>query len=238
MQLRRLLLVVFTITILTSCTEPPPSERVKTEACEWQSIPPTSTRSETRCRAADADTPSRRDSTTSATAAATKRRDSGATSRAVTDVTSSTFVPLQAVNEWSPEVADAIGDVWQDFKNASGDTRETPRPLDTRNGGAEHGAGSRLGAPSAAVPGASLSPCGGDLPPCYVKQRESGGDYRAVNPGGCSGRSCGGAWQFDPNTWNGYGGYQFAQDAPPEVQDAKARELWNGGAGCGHWAAC
>lgn len=83
-----------------------------------------------------------------------------------------------------------------------------------------------------------LEPCGGDLPPCWVKKKESGGSYTAYNPTGCGGRSCGGAWQFDPRTWNGYGGYQFAQDAPPEVQDAKARELWANGAGCSHWAAC
>lgn len=77
--------------------------------------------------------------------------------------------------------------------------------------------------------------CGGDLPPCYVKQRESGGDYGAVNPTGCGGYTCGGAWQFDPRTWAGYGGYQYAQDAPPDVQDAKARELWANGAGASHW---
>ena len=84
----------------------------------------------------------------------------------------------------------------------------------------------------------SLQPCGGDLPPCWVKQRESGGNYSAVNWSGCGGRSCGGAWQFDPRTWAGFGGYTYAQDAPPEVQDAKARLLWAGGAGCSHWAAC
>lgn len=84
----------------------------------------------------------------------------------------------------------------------------------------------------------SLGACGGELPPCWVKDRESRGDYTAVNETGCSGRTCGGAWQFDPLTWNGYGGYAFAQDAPPDVQDAKARELWAGGAGCGHWNAC
>lgn len=85
---------------------------------------------------------------------------------------------------------------------------------------------------------AGLGPCGGDLPPCHVKARESGGSYTAYNPGGCGGRSCGGAWQFDPRTWAGYGGYPEAQMAPPAVQDARARDLWAGGSGCGHWAAC
>ncbi len=84
----------------------------------------------------------------------------------------------------------------------------------------------------------SLQPCGGDYPPCWVAERESRGDYTAVNPTGCGGRTCGGKWQFDPLTWGGFGGYEFAQDAPPQLQDEKARELWNGGQGCGHWAAC
>lgn len=93
-------------------------------------------------------------------------------------------------------------------------------------------------APAASVASAAINTlgnCGGDLPPCYVKQRESGGDYGAVNPAGCGGYSCGGAWQFDPRTWNDYGGYHYAQDAPPEVQDARARELYAGGAGASHW---
>jgi len=84
----------------------------------------------------------------------------------------------------------------------------------------------------------SLLPCGGDLPPCAVKQRESGGNYNAVNPNGCGGFSCGGAWQFDVRTWNNFGGYPRAELAPPEVQDEKARQLWAGGAGCGHWGSC
>lgn len=90
----------------------------------------------------------------------------------------------------------------------------------------------------AAASSGTLSWCGGDLPPCYVKARELGGDYGAVNPTGCSGRSCGGAWQFDPVTWAGYGGYASAELAPAAVQDARAREVWAGGAGCGAWSAC
>ncbi len=80
----------------------------------------------------------------------------------------------------------------------------------------------------------SLLPCGGDLPPCYVKQRESGGSYSARNPTS----SASGAWQFLDSTWAGFGGYPSAYLAPPDVQDARARELWNHGAGCGHWSAC
>jgi hypothetical protein len=82
----------------------------------------------------------------------------------------------------------------------------------------------------------SLQPCGGDLPPCYVKMRESGGDYSARNNSE-PGAACG-AWQIIGSTWAGYGGYSEACQAPPAVQDAKARELWAGGAGCGHWSAC
>lgn len=81
-------------------------------------------------------------------------------------------------------------------------------------------------------------PCGGDLPPCWVMRRESGGDPTAVNPTGCGGHTCGGLWQFDPRTWAGYGGFAYAQDAPWQVQNDRARQLWAGGAGCAHWAAC
>ena len=74
--------------------------------------------------------------------------------------------------------------------------------------------------------------CGGDLPPCSVMQRESGGDIRAENPSS----SASGKWQFIDGTWNNYGGYAHASDAPESVQDAKARELWADGSGCGHWS--
>lgn len=80
--------------------------------------------------------------------------------------------------------------------------------------------------------------CGGDLPPCWVMQRESGGSITAVNPTGCGGRGCYGKWQFDPRTWASFGGYSNAHLAPESVQDDKARQLWAGGRGCSHWAAC
>jgi hypothetical protein len=91
-----------------------------------------------------------------------------------------------------------------------------------------------------------LQPCGGDLPPCWVAFKESRGSYDAVNPRGCYQkgsdgewyRGCYGKWQFSIPTWGGYMGYEKAIDAPPEIQDAKAIELWDGGNGCTHWNAC
>jgi len=76
--------------------------------------------------------------------------------------------------------------------------------------------------------------CGGDLPPCYIMMRESRGDIRAENPDS----SASGKWQFMDGTWNGYGGYAHASDAPESVQDARAREVWAGGRGASHWACC
>lgn len=77
--------------------------------------------------------------------------------------------------------------------------------------------------------------------PSYICQRESGGNYGAVN----SSSGAGGMYQFMPSTWNAIAA-QIApewigvapQNAPPEVQDQFAAHLWNGGAGCGHWSAC
>ena len=81
--------------------------------------------------------------------------------------------------------------------------------------------------------------CGGSLPPCYVMQRESGGNPRAVSPASyCGGRGCYGKWQFDPRTSQGLG-YPGTMDQYPEsVQDEAARTLWNGGRGCSHCGAC
>ena len=93
-----------------------------------------------------------------------------------------------------------------------------------------------LTSPAATSWPASLYPCGGDLPPCYVKQRESHGDYNARN-NASAGSACG-AWQIIGSTWAGFGGYPDACSAPPGVQDEKARQLWAGGAGCSHWSAC
>jgi hypothetical protein len=76
--------------------------------------------------------------------------------------------------------------------------------------------------------------CGGVLPPCYVMMRESRGDIHAENPTS----SASGKWQFLDSTWAGFGGYARASHAPESVQDAKAAQLWAGGAGCSHWSAC
>lgn len=103
---------------------------------------------------------------------------------------------------------------------------------------------------SAATDYSSMEPCGGDLPPCRVKYRESRGDYSAYNPTGCkatiqrndgssvTGQGCYGAWQLG---WFWAGTHGLPDDlsqATPSQQDTAARELWNGGKGCGNWAAC
>ena len=74
--------------------------------------------------------------------------------------------------------------------------------------------------------------CGGDLPPCYVMMRESGGSLTARNPTS----SASGKWQFLDSTWAGFGGYARAYLAPESVQDARARQVWDHGRGCSAWA--
>lgn len=80
--------------------------------------------------------------------------------------------------------------------------------------------------------------CGGDLPPCYVMMRESGGSYGAFNPSGCGGNACYGKWQFS-GAWAGELGLpDDLSQATPAQQDAAARQLWANGAGCRNWDAC
>lgn len=88
--------------------------------------------------------------------------------------------------------------------------------------------------PTTAAPAPATGRCGGDLPPCWVMMRESGGNITAQNPTS----TASGKWQFINSTWAGFGGYAEAWMAPESVQDEKARILWAGGAGCGHWSAC
>ena len=84
-----------------------------------------------------------------------------------------------------------------------------------------------VGAPAGFHPGE----CGGALPTCCIMMRESGGNPAAYNPSGAAGK-----WQFMPGTWAGYGGYASAAQAPEWVQDARAVQIWAGGAGAGNWA--
>jgi murein DD-endopeptidase MepM/ murein hydrolase activator NlpD len=72
---------------------------------------------------------------------------------------------------------------------------------------------------------APIGPCGARGGPvstvlATIRQLESGGDYTAHAPGS----SASGAYQFLDTTWNRYGGYTRAADAPPDTQDAKATE--------------
>ena len=54
-----------------------------------------------------------------------------------------------------------------------------------------------------------------------IRHLESDGHYELPpNRGGASG-----AYQFVNPTWNGFGGYTRAGDAPPDVQDAKAAQM-------------
>lgn len=64
-----------------------------------------------------------------------------------------------------------------------------------------------------------------------VRQRESGGNYHAVNPSS----GAGGAYQFMPSTWRAMGGSGLPQNASPAVQDAMAMKLY-ATAGRSPWA--
>lgn len=57
-----------------------------------------------------------------------------------------------------------------------------------------------------------------------IRTQESGGNYLVVNTTpGATGRAAG-AYQFTTDTWAGYAGFATADQAPPAVQDAKARQ--------------
>ena len=93
---------------------------------------------------------------------------------------------------------------------------------------------SRAPAPSGGNVSARPGICGGDLPPCYVVDRESGFDPTAQNPSS----SASGLYQFIDSTWRSCpysGGYAKASHAPVSVQAQCARWLYAGGAGAGHW---
>ena len=74
------------------------------------------------------------------------------------------------------------------------------------------------------------APSGGWTIPQQVVQCESGGQNLTPNGAGASGY-----YQFMPGTWNNYGGYGQAYQAPKSLQDQRAQQLWNGGAGASNW---
>jgi hypothetical protein len=69
---------------------------------------------------------------------------------------------------------------------------------------------------------ASSSSTGHYSIPASIVMCESGGNYRAVNPGS----GAGGAYQILPSTWAAYGGTGLPQDASPAQQDAIAAKIY------------
>ena len=76
-----------------------------------------------------------------------------------------------------------------------------------------------------------------------IRHHESRGDYTAVNPSGCEGYGCGGAYQLHmryASTWAARAGYpglsSNAATWPPATQDAVALYLFNSTTPPGyHW---
>ncbi len=91
-------------------------------------------------------------------------------------------------------------------------------PIDG-GGGAGRRSSSRRGLRQPHAPSTIPAELGAIL--ATIRQMESGGDYTAQ----ARGSTASGAYQFIDSTWNGYGGYRRAADAPPPVQDAKAVEF-------------
>jgi len=75
-----------------------------------------------------------------------------------------------------------------------------------------------------------ISPVNACVLPNYICKRES----RFIDVQNPHSSACG-KYQFVRGTWNNYGGYRSACDAPESVQDAKALEVWDNGNGASHW---
>lgn len=66
----------------------------------------------------------------------------------------------------------------------------------------------------------------------YIKQKEAGGNYSTNTGNGYYG-----TYQYSKSTWNNYGGYSTADQAPPAVQDERAaKDLAAGKAS--QWSVC
>lgn len=81
------------------------------------------------------------------------------------------------------------------------------------------------------VPAAPIAVSGNDVW-ARLRQCEAGGNY-AIN----TGNGYYGAYQYDLGTWANYGGFRYPSDAPPNVQDQKARET-QAARGWSPWPAC
>lgn len=92
----------------------------------------------------------------------------------------------------------------------------------------ESAGGGGSGAPTADGP--SYGAGGGWSIPYSVVNCESGGQDLTPNSAGASGY-----YQFMPGTWNDYGGYSQAYQAPKSLQDQRAQQVWNSGAGASNW---
>lgn len=82
------------------------------------------------------------------------------------------------------------------------------------------------------APKAAKLVIGGDDAWAQLRYCEAGGDY-AKN----TGNGYYGAYQYNLSTWGNYGGYARPDLAPPEVQDAKARET-QARRGWSPWPSC
>jgi hypothetical protein len=157
-------------------------------------------------------------------------------------------VEADAANEWRLLAALAKAEevkVWEAAAKKAAAAEAAAKEAAEKEAAAQRAAEEQAAAEAAAAraatttappppPAAPSGRCGGDLPPCWVMMRESGGNITAKNPSS----SASGKWQFINSTWDGFGGYAEAWMAPESVQDDKARQLWAGGSGCGHWSAC